>query len=234
MRKTKHLKKRKNKTFKGGSNQSEKQLQINNQRLQNENAFLRNQFLETKQALQSLKQKMRLRDSQDLNNLNAKYEEKISQFNQLTGENKRLKSKMTDLESQLNNIIRENKTINLDHEKLKGQHESLISQHETLNTENSNNMQSLTTLLNEKDRKIFHLWKIVCNYLNYTNSLHEELNKDISIQNDITNNLNNRIANKRNFDEWWDRSVKNKIPLCDANMNLETWLNSGNSNNIMY
>jgi predicted nuclease with TOPRIM domain len=60
--------------------------------------------------------------SQDLNNLNAKYQEKISQFNQLTGENKRLKSKMTDLESQLNNIIGENKTINLDYEKLKGQH----------------------------------------------------------------------------------------------------------------
>ena len=228
MRKTKHLKKnRKNKTFKGGSNQSEKQLQINNQMLQNENGSLRNQLLETKHALQSLKQKMRLRDSQDFNNLNAKYQEKISQFNQLTGENKRLKSNMADLESQLNNLIGENKTINLDHEKLKGQHEMLT-------TENSNHMQSLTTLLNEKDRKIFHLWKIVCNYLNYTNSLHEELNKDISIQNDIAKNLNNRIANKRNFDEWWDRSVKNKIPLCDANINLETWLNTGKSNNIMY
>ena len=124
MRKTKHLKKRKNKTFKGGSNQSEKQLQINNQRLQNENAFLRNQFLETKQALQSLKQKMRLRDSQDLNNFNAKYEEKISQFNQLTEKINVLNQKI-DLESQLNNIIRK-KTINLTM-KIKGQHESYKS-----------------------------------------------------------------------------------------------------------
>lgn len=206
MKKTKNLKKkRKNKTFKGGSNQSEKQLE----------------------------QKMRLRDYEEVNNLRSENQIKGSKINQLSGEIKRCRENITELESQLNEVRSENENINTNHQTLNDQHQTLREQHQTLSIDNSNNMQTLTASLKEKDKKIFYLWNVVCNYLTYTNSLHDNLNKDISIQKNITNDLNNRIKIKRRFDEWWNKSVKDKIPFCDNGISLEMWLEEDKSDHIM-
>tara|TARA_Y100000389_G_scaffold106326_1_gene103282 strand:+ start:9386 stop:9541 length:156 start_codon:yes stop_codon:yes gene_type:complete len=48
--------------------------------LQNQNTSLRNQLLETKEALQNLKQKMRLRDNQKIKDLTSENQQKISQI----------------------------------------------------------------------------------------------------------------------------------------------------------
>lgn len=264
MRKTKHLKKnRKNKTFKGGSNQSEKQLQINNQRLENENSSLRSQLMKSREDLQNLKQRMRLRDNQEIKDLTSQNQQKNSQINQLTGVNQRAESKIKQLglenqdhisnikklEEELDSKIKllgsENQDLLLNIEKLEEELDTQINQLGSENqqlistikdleakikydarTEEStdqyidmltNENEQLKLSLNQRDKKIYHLWKVLCKYIIYTGGLQDKIRED-------TNNYQARLNEINQFSEWFNQNVSGKIPRCDETVSLETWL----------
>ena len=225
MKNTKNLKKRrKNKTFKGGANQSENQLQINNKRIQDENSSLRTQLEETKRTLQNLKQKMRLRDNEQIKDLTTKNQQRNSQINQLTGLNQRAESKIIQLglenkdllsnikkleeqlKSKINELGSENRGLISNIKKLEeelkskivelgSENQQLISTIKDLEakikydarTEEStdqyidmltNENEQLKLSLNQRDKKIYHLWKVLCKYIIYTGGLQDKIRED--------------------------------------------------------
>ena len=264
MKNTKNLKKRrKNKTFKGGANQSEKQLQINNKRIQDENSSLRTQLEETKRTLQNLKQKMRLRDNEQIKDLTTKNQQRNSQINQLTGLNQRAESKIIQLglenkdllsnikkleeqlKSKINELGSENRGLISNIKKLEeelkskivelgSENQQLISTIKDLEakikydarTEEStdqyidmltNENEQLKLSLNQRDKKIYHLWKVLCKYIIYTGGLQDKIRED-------TNNYQARLNEINQFSEWFNQNVSGKIPRCDETVSLETWL----------
>ena len=264
MKNTKKLKKRrKNKTFKGGANQSENQLQINNKRIQDENSSLRTQLEETKRTLQNLKQKMRLRDNEQIKDLTTKNQQRNSQINQLTGLNQRAESKIIQLglenkdllsnikkleeqlKSKINELGSENRGLISNIKKLEeelkskivelgSENQQLISTIKDLEakikydarTEEStdqyidmltNENEQLKLSLNQRDKKIYHLWKVLCKYIIYTGGLQDKIRED-------TNNYQARLNEINQFSEWFNQNVSGKIPRCDETVSLETWL----------
>lgn len=264
MKNTKNLKKRrKNKTFKGGANQSENQLQINNKRIQDENSSLRTQLEETKRTLQNLKQKMRLRDNEQIKDLTTKNQQRNSQINQLTGLNQRAESKIIQLglenkdllsnikkleeqlKSKINELGSENRGLISNIKKLEeelkskivelgSENQQLISTIKDLEakikydarTEEStdqyidmltNENEQLKLSLNQRDKKIYHLWKVLCKYIIYTGGLQDKIRED-------TNNYQARLNEINQFSEWFNQNVSGKIPRCDETVSLETWL----------
>ena len=264
MKNTKNLKKRrKNKTFKGGANQSENQLQINNKRIQDENSSLRTQLEETKRTLQNLKQKMRLRDNEQIKDLTTKNQQRNSQINQLTGLNQRAESKIIQLGLEnndlLSNIKKLEEQLKSKFNELGSENRGLISNIKKLEEElkskivelGSENQQLISTIkdleakikydarteestdqyidmltneneqlklsLNQRDKKIYHLWKVLCKYIIYTGGLQDKIRED-------TNNYQARLNEINQFSEWFNQNVSGKIPRCDETVSLETWL----------
>ena len=264
MKNTKNLKKRrKNKTFKGGANQSENQLQINNKRIQDENSSLRTQLEETKRTLQNLKQKMRLRDNEQIKDLTTKNQQRNSQINQLTGLNQRAESKIIQLglenKDLLSNIKKLEEQLKSKIVELGSENRGLISNIKKLEEElkskivelGSENQQLISTIkdleakikydarteestdqyidmltneneqlklsLNQRDKKIYHLWKVLCKYIIYTGGLQDKIRED-------TNNYQARLNEINQFSEWFNQNVSGKIPRCDETVSLETWL----------
>jgi chromosome segregation ATPase len=262
MKKTKNFKKkRKNKTFKGGSNQSEKQTPILNQNLVQQNNLLKQKIAIANDALQNLKQKMRLRDNEEIKNLNAQNQQKSSQINQLTGENQRAESKIKELSSENQDLLSKTKELVSKINEFGSENQELISKIDDLeariqhankveeSTDRHINMLSneneqlklslnqrdkiteenerLKLLINERDKKIYHLWRVLCKYIIYTGGLQNKIREDI-------NNYQARINEIDQFTEWFNQNVSGRLPTCDENISLETWLSGNKTDNIYY